>query len=57
MRNVPLFVVYNMVDDEVYRIISARKALKAEVERYYYAVDTKSVASTNEIAKVAITDF
>ena len=52
-----MFVVYSMVDDEVYRIISARKALKDEVERYYYAVDTKSVASTNEIAKVAITDF
>lgn len=33
--NVPLFVVYSMVDDQTVRIISARKALKSEVEKYY----------------------
>lgn len=39
VENVPLFVVYSMADDDgnedCYRIISARKALKSEVERCY----------------------
>ena len=34
VENVPLFVVYTMIDG-VYRIISARKALKSEVMKYY----------------------
>lgn len=35
VENVPLFVIYTMADDQTVRIISARKAMKAEVERYY----------------------
>lgn len=35
VQNVPLFVVYTVVDDEMYRIISARKALKTEEDRVY----------------------
>lgn len=40
VENVPLFVVYSMVDhddgnEDCYRIISARKALRSEVEKYY----------------------
>ena len=35
MENVPLFVIYNIMDEDCYRIISARKALKTEGEKYY----------------------
>lgn len=35
VENIPLFVVYTVVDDQAVRIISARKALRIEVERYY----------------------
>lgn len=33
VENVPLLVVYTMLDDQTVRIISARKALRAEVEK------------------------
>lgn len=35
VENVPVFVVYTVASDEVYRIISARKALKSEMDCYY----------------------
>lgn len=34
VENVPLFVVYTMAGEDCYRIISARKALKLEIEKY-----------------------
>lgn len=35
--DVPLLVVYTEKEDEV-RIISARKAMRSEVEKYYYGI-------------------
>ena len=35
VENVPLFVVYTTADEQTVRIISARKALKVEVGKYY----------------------
>ena len=35
VENVPLRVVYTVVDEQTVRIISARKALRAEVKKYY----------------------
>lgn len=40
VKNVPLFVVYTVVDDQTVRIISAKKTLRIEVEKYYrYSVN------------------
>lgn len=42
VENVPLFVVFTNVDDQTVKIISARKALKGEVNRYYFQNDFHS---------------
>ena len=35
VENVPILVVYTIVENDAYRIISARKALAHEVDKFY----------------------